>query len=107
MGGNGDIHAFVVCWKIVFYVNFVCMINLADFIQVADVSDDFCELHCISAKLLRYMCVKVAHMNICIGKTRATYILYRENLHDLHICVFIVFLNLNSNLCFNIRSEGV
>ena len=65
--------------------------NIADFLQIADVSEDFCELHCISAKLLRYMCVKVAHMNICIGKTRATYILYRENLHDLHICVLIVF----------------
>jgi len=65
--------------------------NIADFLQIADVSEDFCELHCISAKLLRYMCVKVALMKICIGKTRATYILYRDNLHDLHICVFIVF----------------
>ena len=42
-----------------------------------------------SAKLLRYMCVDIAHANVCIGKTRATYILYRENLHDIHIWVFI------------------
>ena len=78
-----------------------CVTNIADVMQIADVSEDFCELHCyivFSAKLLRYMCVNIAHTNICIGKTRATYILYRENLHDIHLWVFIVFFNLNLNL---------
>ena len=96
MGGNGDIDAIVVCWKIVFYANFVCMINLADFIQTDDVSEDFCELHCILAKLLRYMCVKVAHMNICIGKpARRTYCIGRTC--TTYIYVYLLFLNLNFN----------
>ena len=68
------------------------MTNIADVMQIADISEDFCELHGFSAKLLRYMCVDIAHANICIGKTRATYILYRENLHDIHLWVFIVLV---------------
>ena len=66
------------------------MTNIADIMQIADISEDFASYMVFSAKLSRYMCVNIAHANICIGKTRAKYILYRENLHDVHIWVFIV-----------------
>ena len=83
--------------------------NIADFLRIADSSENFLREQWLLAKYC-VICVSInAQLIICIGKTREKYILYQENLHDVYICVFIVLLNLNLNLnlSFNIRSEGV
>ena len=62
-------------WNL-FYVNFcLCVTNIADVMQIADISEDFCELHGIFGEIIAvYVCRYCALEYILSGKpARYTY----------------------------------
>ena len=84
MGGS------FVLWNL-FYVNFCwCVTNIADVIQIADISEDFCEPHGIFGEIIALcVCVNIAHANMYRETSRDVYIVSGKPARYIHIWVFI------------------